>query len=308
GSAKRTVCSCGTGGAPDSLSTPISPPASPPPTTTRFRPGSMPPAAEPSPGLRPGTATRWPWPATRASPRCSTASPAHSICRRSPPSTADDCCLPPGAAARLPTTDITGSLGAPMKIAYDPTPLHPTHRLLDFPSATADLGYDFLQLTPNPDFATHFRYPKMDRDLIRRFARAVEAAGITVPALLPVQRISWPDEAKRAAAVKNFRRVIEIAVDLGVKTINTEFSGRPEAFEDSEESFYRSMDELLPIIERDGMRLNIDPHPDDFVEDGHEAWRVLRGLDSASVGFVYVASHTFHYGDCLTTLADELGE
>lgn len=195
-----------------------------------------------------------------------------------------------------------------MKIAYDPTPLHPTHHLLDFPSATADLGYDFLQLTPHPDFATHFRYPKMDRDLIRRFKRAVEAAGITVPALLPVQRISWPDEAKRAAAVKNFRRVIEIAVDLGVKTINTEFSGRPEAFEDSEESFYRSMDELLPIIEREGMRLNIDPHPDDFVEDGHEAWRVLRGLDSASVGFVYVASHTFHYGDCLETLADELGE
>jgi len=195
-----------------------------------------------------------------------------------------------------------------MKIAYDPTPLHHTHRLLDFPAATAELGFEHLQLTPHPDFATHFRYPKMDRDLIRRFAQAVDAAGITVPALLPVQRISWPDEAKRVAAVKNFRRIIEIAVDLGVDTINTEFSGRPEAFEDSEESFYRSMDELLPIIEKEGLRLNFDPHPDDFVEDGHEAWRVLRGLDSDSIGFVYVAPHTFHYGDCLETLADELGE
>jgi len=195
-----------------------------------------------------------------------------------------------------------------MKIAYDPTPLHHTHRLLDFPAATADLGFEHLQLTPHPDFATHFRYPKMDRDLIRRFGQAVNAAGITVPALLPVQRIAWPDEAKRVAAVKNFRRIIEIAVDLGVDTINTEFSGRPEAFEDSEESFYRSMDELLPIIEKEGLRLNFDPHPDDFVEDGHEAWRVLRGLDSESIGFVYVAPHTFHYGDCLETLVDELGE
>ena len=35
--------------------------------------------------------------------------------------------------------------------------------------------------------------------------------GITVPALLPVQRIAWPDEAKREAAVRNFLRVIEIA-------------------------------------------------------------------------------------------------
>ncbi|UVI35623.1 sugar phosphate isomerase/epimerase family protein [Brevibacterium spongiae] len=195
-----------------------------------------------------------------------------------------------------------------MKIAYDPTPLHHTHRLLDFPAATADLGFDHLQLTPHPDFATHFRYPKMDRDLIRRFKQAVEAAGITIPALLPVQRIAWPDEAKRVAAVKNFRRVIEIAVDLDVRTINTEFSGRPEAFEDSEESFYRSMDELLPVIEKEGLALNFDPHPDDFVEDGHEAWRGLRGLDSEAIGFVYVASHTFHYGDCLETLADELGE
>lgn len=195
-----------------------------------------------------------------------------------------------------------------MKIAYDPTPLHHTHDLLDFAAATADLGFEHMQLTPHPDFATHFRYPKMDRDLIARFARSVDAAGITVPALLPVQRIAWPDEAKRQAAVKNFDRVIEIAVDLGVGTINTEFSGRPESFEDSEESFYRSMDELLPRIEREGLKLNFDPHPDDFVEDGHEAWRVLRGLDSQAIGFVYVAPHTFHYGDCLETLVPELGD
>lgn len=195
-----------------------------------------------------------------------------------------------------------------MKIAYDPTPLHHTHKLLDFAAATADLGFEHMQLTPHPDFATHFRYPKMDRDLIKRFARSVDAAGITVPALLPVQRIAWPDEAKRQAAVKNFDRVIDIAVDLGVGTINTEFSGRPESFEDSEESFYRSMDELLPRIESEGLKLNFDPHPDDFVEDGHEAWRVLRGLDSEAIGFVYVAPHTFHYGDCLDTLVPELGD
>ncbi|MFC9442003.1 MULTISPECIES: sugar phosphate isomerase/epimerase family protein [unclassified Brevibacterium] len=195
-----------------------------------------------------------------------------------------------------------------MKLAYDPTPLHHTHRLLDFAAATADLGFEHMQLTPHPDFATHFRYPKMDRELIARFARSVDAAGITVPALLPVQRIAWPDEAKREAAVRNFLRVIEIAVDLGVETINTEFSGRPESFEESEESFYRSMDEILPVIEREGLRLNFDPHPDDFVEDGHEAWRVLRGLDSEAIGFVYVAPHTFHYGDCLDTLVPELGD
>jgi myo-inositol catabolism protein IolH len=111
-----------------------------------------------------------------------------------------------------------------------------------------------------------------------------------------VLRISSPDPDAREAAVRNFKRVIEITSELGVDTIGTEFSGRPEKAEESERAFYRSMEELLPIIEREGIKLFIDPHPDDFVEDGVQAWRVIRGLNSKNVGMVYVASHTFHMG------------
>ena len=32
------------------------------------------------------------------------------------------------------------------------------------------------------------------------------------------------------------------------------------------------------------------------MENGLEAIRIIRGLDSDHVGFLYVASHTFHYG------------
>ena len=56
------------------------------------------------------------------------------------------------------------------------------------------------------------------------------------------------------------------------------------------------MEELLPIIEREGIDLLIDPHPDDFVEDGLEAIRVIRGLNSPNVGMVFVACHSFHMG------------
>lgn len=41
----------------------------------------------------------------------------------------------------------------------------------------------------------------------------------------------------------------------------------------------------------------IDPHPDGLVEDGLAAWRVIRGINSKSIGMVYVASHTFHMGN-----------
>ena len=184
-----------------------------------------------------------------------------------------------------------------MRIAFDPTPLHSTHAFLEFPRVTADLGYEWIQLSPHVDFLPFFRHPRVDRELLDATKRAVTDAGIQISSLLPVQRWSSPDEPQRQAAVRNWRRIVEIAVELGVSVINTEVSGRPERSEDSEAAFYRSMEELLPTFEEEGLRINIDPHPDDFVEDGLEALRIIRGLDSDHVGFVYVASHTFHYGN-----------
>ncbi|SDQ21535.1 sugar phosphate isomerase/epimerase [Quadrisphaera sp. DSM 44207] len=184
-----------------------------------------------------------------------------------------------------------------MKIALDPTPFHATHSLLDLPRLVADLGYEHVQLTPHRDFIPFFRHPRADDDLVRRFRTACADAGIGIASVLPVQRISGPDEDAREAAVRNFKRIIQITVDLGVDVIGTEFSGRPERAEESERAFFRSMEELLPIVEREGLDLRIDPHPDDFVEEGLEAVRVLRGLNSPNAGFVYVASHTFHMAD-----------
>lgn len=195
-----------------------------------------------------------------------------------------------------------------VKIALDPTPFHPDHDLLDLPDLAARAGFEHLQLAPHPDVAPFFRHPTADDALVAAFAKRAADAGVGITSLLPVQRISWPEEPQRQAAVKNFRRVLQIAVDLGVRVVNTEFSGRPERAEDSEAAFHRSMEELLPVLEREGLTLNIDPHPDDFVEDGLEAWRIVRGLNTAHVGMVYVASHTFHYGDRATTLLPAVGE
>jgi len=184
-----------------------------------------------------------------------------------------------------------------MKIALDPTPFHSTHGLLEFPRVVADLGYEWIQLTPHPDLIPFFVHPRADAELLGDITAACAHAGIGISSLLPVLRWSAPDEEVRDGAVRNWRRVVEIAVDLGVQVINTEFSGRPEEAEKSERAFYRSMEELLPLFEREGLQVRIDPHPDDFVEDGREALRIIRGLDSPSVGLVYVASHTFHLGN-----------
>ncbi|MCU1529230.1 MAG: protein iolH [Frondihabitans sp.] len=182
-------------------------------------------------------------------------------------------------------------------VALDPTPFHHDYSLLELPQKVRDLGYDHLQLTPHADFIPFFRHPKADDDLVDSFAAACRNAGVGIASVLPVLRWSAPDEEARRAAVKQWKRVIEITARLGVTRINTEFSGRPELQEESERAFYWSMEELLPLFDREGIRVLIDPHPDDFVEDGLEAVRVIRGLNSKSVGMAFVACHTFHYGD-----------
>ena len=195
-----------------------------------------------------------------------------------------------------------------VKIALDPTPYHATHDFLDFFDAAAAAGYEWIQLTPHPDFIPFFSHPRVDAAYLAKVKKRAADAGVGICSLLPVQRVSWPDELPREAAVRNWKRIIEIAQELDVPMINTEFSGRPERAEESESGFYRSMEELLPLIERAGVQVNFDPHPDDFVEDALEAWRIIRGLDNPAIGFVYVASHTFHYGDRATTLLPELGD
>lgn len=181
-----------------------------------------------------------------------------------------------------------------VRIALDPTPFHHSNSLLEFPSVAAELGYSWLQLTPHADFIPFFNHPKADDDLVRQMKKACTDAGVQIASMLPVLRWSGPDEDAREAAVRYWKRVIQITVDLGVDVIGTEFSGRPERAEESERAFYRSMEELVPIFEREGLKVFIDPHPDDFVENGLAAWRVIRGINSPNFGMVYVASHTFH--------------
>ncbi len=183
-----------------------------------------------------------------------------------------------------------------MKIALDPTPFHHDHGLLELPRVVAELGYQYLQLTPHRDFIPFFNHPRADDALVAKFRTACADAGVGIASVLPVLRWSSPDPDAREAAVRNFKRVIQITIDLGVNVINTEFSGRPEKAEESERAFFRSMEELLPLIEREGLDVRIDPHPDDFVEDGLEALRIIRGVNSPNIGFVFVACHSFHMG------------
>jgi myo-inositol catabolism protein IolH len=193
-----------------------------------------------------------------------------------------------------------------MKIALDPTMFRDVP-VADIPGLVADLGYEHIELPPHADFLPFFNHPRADRAAIGRLKQNLTAAGVKIASVLPLYRWSSPDEAERQAAVRNWRRAIQVTVDLGCQVMNSEFSGRPEAAAASEAQFWRSLEELLPIFEREGLQLHLEPHPDDFVEDGHEALRLIRGIDNELVSFLYCAPHTFHMGGDMEGILRDAG-
>jgi myo-inositol catabolism protein IolH len=193
-----------------------------------------------------------------------------------------------------------------MRIALDPYMFRSTP-LTELPGLVADLGYRSIELSPREDFIPFFRHPRVDMATVRGFKRELAAAGVELSSLLPLFRWSGPDEDERQAAVRYWKRAIQIAVELGVRVMNSELNGRPELPAISEAQFWRSMEELLPVLEREAIHLALEPHPDDFIEDGLAAVRLIQGIDSPNVSFVYCAPHTFHQGGDLAAIMRAAG-
>ncbi len=182
-----------------------------------------------------------------------------------------------------------------MKIALDPY-MFRRLSIRQVVETAARHGYRYIELSPRDDFFPFFVHPRADRSTVQATREALRDAGVELASLLPLYRWSSPDEEERQAAVRYWKRAIEIAVEVGCSTMNSEFSGRPEKAQASEAAFWKSMEALLPIFEQEGITLSLEPHPDDFIEDGYAAVDLVRGINSDRVKFLYCAPHTFHMG------------
>ena len=115
-----------------------------------------------------------------------------------------------------------------VKIALDPAMYHADLSVADEVRKAAELGYEYLELSPRPDWFFWHRYPKADDAAIAEVRKACGETGVSVLSLVPVFNWSSPDEQERQAQVRNWRRLLEIADGLDCRTIVSELSGRPE--------------------------------------------------------------------------------
>lgn len=183
-----------------------------------------------------------------------------------------------------------------MRIALDPY----MYRHLPIPKMVekvAELGYEYIELSPREDFLPFYKYPRVDKARMHEFRQALRDHGVKLSSLLPLYHWSHPDEAMREAAVRNWKRAIEVAVEMECDLMNTEFSGQSDNAMVCENQFMRSMEELLPVFEREGIKLDIQAHPYDFCELNNESVDIIRGLDKPWLNYLYAVPHTFFYDD-----------
>ncbi|MBA0124553.1 sugar phosphate isomerase/epimerase [Haloechinothrix sp. YIM 98757] len=183
-----------------------------------------------------------------------------------------------------------------MKIAVDPFMLRDLS-LTDMVRTVADLGYSYIELSPREDFLPFFVHPRADDERVAELKTALRETGVQLASVLPLYRWSGPDEDERQAAVRYWKRAIEVTSELGCELMNSEFNGRPERPAESEAQFWRSMEELLPVFEREGIALNLEPHPDDFCERNAAGVDLVRAINKPWVNYLYCAPHTFHLSD-----------
>ncbi|ATO27037.1 protein iolH [Bacillus atrophaeus] len=198
-----------------------------------------------------------------------------------------------------------------MKLALDPSMYRDDLTLEEMVYKTAELGYEYIELSPREDFCPFYKYPKVDSAKIKQLKRLLRDTGVKLSSLLPLYHWAGPEEDRRQAAVRNWKRAIEIAVELEVDLMNSEFSGSKYDPYVCEEKFIKSMDELLPVFEKEGIKLNLQAHPYDFIETHKGALDMIRALDRDWINLVYSTAHTFFYDDGkgdIETMFDEAGD
>ncbi|MFI6180089.1 sugar phosphate isomerase/epimerase family protein [Nonomuraea sp. NPDC051191] len=180
-----------------------------------------------------------------------------------------------------------------MKIALDPAMLQgkPVEHAA---RATAEAGYRYLEMGNRDDFIPAFGPMHASPAELRGFRDAADGSGVEIASVAVIQAWSSPDEDVRKQAVAWWRDGIAAAVELGCRRVNTELSGRPDQPDACREAFLRSIDDLLPVLEREDVELVVEPHPWDFIETTAGAVDLIKEIDSPRLRYLHCVPHAYH--------------
>jgi len=182
-----------------------------------------------------------------------------------------------------------------VKIAFDVDVLAKQMSITGMVRKVADWGYRYIEQSPHPRINPFYKHPLFSRECEQEYRKALKETGVEISSFIVVYRWSGPSEEERRMAVANWKKIVQVAAGMGVRVINTELSGDPNQAEICNGMWFRSMDELLPLFEKEGIRVEIQSHPYDFCELSDETVDMVKSYRSDNLTYVYSASHGFFY-------------
>jgi myo-inositol catabolism protein IolH len=190
-----------------------------------------------------------------------------------------------------------------MKLAIDPCLLKNVS-VTEMFTSVAQAGYEAVELSPRDGFLEHRLGNRPEPEVVADLKRASREARVEIASLFIVQPWASTDSGQRQAAVHGLRVAIDTAEELGCGRINTEFTGTPDKPRECRDAFLRSLDEVLPAAERQGVSLTIEPHPYDFIETNAEAVDLIREVGSPTLRYLFCTPHIFHLGDDIAAMIE----
>ena len=116
-----------------------------------------------------------------------------------------------------------------MKIAFDVDVLAKQMSITDMVHKVADWGYKYIEQSPHPRINPFYKHPLFSKECEEEYRKALKETGVEISSFICVYRWSGPTEEQRKMAVENWKKLIEIAVNMNVPVINTELSGDQSA-------------------------------------------------------------------------------
>ncbi len=157
--------------------------------------------------------------------------------------------------------------------------------------AAARLGFRYVSLGSD----RNFRAPTATAADINRHKKLIRDAGVEVATLVVGFAHSDLDETKRKQAVDNWKKEFDLGIAMGCRRFNCELGTGWDNPKPHADAFLRSFDELVPYMEKAGVHLDVESHPNDFYEKHEDAYALIKHYNSKALGYLYAIPHTFYY-------------
>ena len=104
-----------------------------------------------------------------------------------------------------------------MKIAFDVDVLAKQSMDINWMvHQVADWGYKYIEQSPHPRINPFYKHPLFSKECEMEYRKALRETGVEISSFIVVYRWSGPTEEQRQFAVANWKRMIEIAAEMGV--------------------------------------------------------------------------------------------